>query len=270
MHTVLDLDLDFFAWPPLHYRDEEMGRPTESEFKHLADETEVRTFLERQCHLNKADRIPGRQFVEHIDAFHIWKQWIQEGKLMAPFAVVHVDGHSDLGAGMGLTCHYIETELLALPLPERSAPRLDEHDGITSANYLVAAIANQWISRLTYVYPVCTLQEEHENPHLAKIRRLMLDTAEEHNPNLPGDLPPWCFQTDDRTQIQLAHRKPEDFLNFDHPPIHLEPPVPLECKTSAEFDASGFTHLVVAQSPGYIPASSDRLLSVIQDYFIPI
>lgn len=117
-----------------------MERPTESEFRHLAHETEVRSFLERQCHLNRSTRIPGREFVEHIDAFHTWKQWIQEGRLIAPFNVVHVDGHSDLGAGIGLTCHYIETELLALPLPERSAPRLNEHDGITSANYLVAAM----------------------------------------------------------------------------------------------------------------------------------
>lgn len=269
MHTVLDLDLDFFGWPPLHYQEGETERPAESEFKHLADETEVRNFLEHQCHLSRSAKIPGREFVEHLDAFHTWKNWIQDGTLIAPFVVVHVDGHSDLGAGMGLTCHYIETELLALPVPERSTPRFDEHNGITSANYLIAAIANQWISRLTYVYPVFTSVEEQES-HLTKLQRLLQDTDEGNKPNLPSDLPQWCFQRNDYAQIQLAHRKAQGSLYQDRPPIRLEPPVPFDCKTSGEFETSGFTHLVVAQSPQYIPASSDSLLCVIRDYFMPI
>jgi integrase len=36
MRTVLDLDLDFFGWPPLHYQEGEENRPTESEFRHLS------------------------------------------------------------------------------------------------------------------------------------------------------------------------------------------------------------------------------------------
>lgn len=102
------------------------------------------------------------------------------------------------------------------------------------------------------------------------MRKLGFNTDEENDPNLPRDLPPWCFQTHDRTQIQLAHRTAEGFLDPDCPPIHLEPPVPFDCKTNAEFEAAEFTHIVVAQSPQYMPASCDGLLSVIRDYFIRV
>jgi hypothetical protein len=150
MHTVLDLDLDFFGWPTLHDREHE-ERPIDDDFKHLADETDVRNFLERQCHLSTAAKLPGRQFVEHVDAFVTWREWIQLGKLSAPFAVVHIDGHADLGAGLGtyLVKRYIETKLLALPLEQRAYPWFDEREGVNSADYLVAAVANRWISRLT-------------------------------------------------------------------------------------------------------------------------
>lgn len=268
-HTILDLDLDFFGFPPLHHQEHEEGRPAESEFKHLADETEVRRFLERNCHLSTRNRILGRQVVEHVDAFFTWKEWIQQGRLTAPFAVVHVDAHSDLGAGIGLTCHYIETELLALPLHKRSSPRFDVNDGITSANYLVAVIANRWISRLTYVYPVDPLPESSENAEFNRMRTLLTQINEDPEPELPRDLPPWCFQDDDRTHIQLAHRRSEDFLKSECAPVHLEPSVPFECTKSTEFEFSGFTHMVLAQSPKYIPESTDHLMSIISEYFIP-
>lgn len=268
MDIVLDLDLDFFGWPPLHYQ-EGQGRPIESEFEYLADEAEVCNFLERQCHLSKNDKILGRQFVEHVDAFRIWRDWMQEGKLTSPFAVVHVDAHSDLGAGMGLTCMYIETELLALPLTQRSSPRFNSDDGVNSANYLVAAIANRWISRLTYVYPTDPAPDERsENPHLTEISKFLGGINGERDRDLPGDLPPWCFQNDDYKHIQLAHRRREDFLRDTGSYAHLEPPVPFQCKKGPEFDFSGFTHMVVAQSRDYIPESSDHLLSVICEYFV--
>ena len=269
MHTILDLDLDFFGFPALHHQEYEQSRPAESEFKHLADEIEVRRFLEQNCHLSKSKRILGRQLVEHVEAFLTWKEWIHQGKLMTPFAVVHVDAHSDLGAGIGLTCHYIETELLAFSPQKRSSPRFDANDGITSANYLAAVIANRWISRLTYVYPVDPLPETSENTELIRMRRLLTQFNEDPEPDLPRDLPPWCFQGDDRTHIQLAHRRAKDFLKPECPPVHLEPPVPFECRKSTEFEFSGFTHMVLAQSPKYIPESSDPLMSVIREYFIP-
>jgi hypothetical protein len=55
----------------------------------VATETEVRNFLEQRCHLTRNSKIP--EFTEHRDAFRVWRSWLEEGKLSAPFAVVHVD-----------------------------------------------------------------------------------------------------------------------------------------------------------------------------------
>jgi len=268
MHTILDLDLDFFGWPTLHYQ-EHGERPIDDDFKHLADETEVRNFLERECHLSTAKKLPGRQFVEHVDAFVTWREWIQSGKLIAPFAVVHVDAHADLGAGLGtyLVKRYIETKLLALPLEQRAHPWFDESKGVNSADYLIAAVANRWISRLTYVYPdIPASYKQHKQPATREIRTFLTRTTDcDDASERPGDLPPWCFQNGDYKHIQLAHRRNVD----DAQPVHLEAAVPFDWKKNTQFEFSGFTHMVVAQSPKYIPESSDHLLSVICEYLVP-
>lgn len=271
MDTVLDLDLDFFGWPPIHEQEGQDDRPANSRFVHFADETEVRSFLERQCHLKRNAKIPGRQFVEHVDAFRTWREWLLGGKLTLPFAVVHIDGHADLGAGLGtyLTQRYIEVQLLALPVVERASPRFDSRNGINSANYLVAAIGNQWVSRLTYVQPSDPNPvQEGDFSEIMRLSEFLRgpdgNSVEQEVEDLPSDLPHWCFQNRDYTRIQLAHRQRES----DRSPVRLEPPIPFEWKTGAEFEFSGFTRMVVAQSPQYTPASADRLLPIISDYFV--
>jgi hypothetical protein len=48
-----------------------------------------------------------------------WGRWVEEGAIIAPFCVVHVDAHSDLGSGLNNSCTFIESELLALPIEQR-------------------------------------------------------------------------------------------------------------------------------------------------------
>jgi hypothetical protein len=55
MNTILDLDLDFFVWSVKHHPEE--ARLPESECRHLTLKAEVRTFLERRCHLSKDAKI---------------------------------------------------------------------------------------------------------------------------------------------------------------------------------------------------------------------
>jgi len=148
MHTVLDIDLDFFVWPPytgpLNHE-----RLPDSECTHLSSEDDVRCFLEERCHPGREAPIPGQRFTQHEDAFRVWRRWLLEKKLSSPFRVIHVDAHADLGAGMNLSCYYIETELLALPLESRSQPRFAVDNGLNSSNYLLGAIANRWIDHLS-------------------------------------------------------------------------------------------------------------------------
>ena len=262
MNTVLDLDLDFFVWPA-YRRDTTHERLPESECQSLMTTEEACRFLERRCHLSKQTRIPGREFDEHQDAFHTWRRWLQEGKLSTPFCVIHVDGHADLGSAFRPTSRYVETELLALPLQDRHAPRFGP-DGLDSGSYLLGAIANRWIGRLVYVYPT----ERRLKTSKCKEDWLAMDLPVRDEGQLPvHDLVAWVFQNDDwhTGLIQLKHRKQDGTWKTD--PIHAEPTVPFELTEETSFDFSGFTHMVVARSPQYTPVSADDLLPTIRDYF---
>jgi|HubBroStandDraft_1064217.scaffolds.fasta_scaffold102749_1 hypothetical protein len=253
MQTILDLDLDFFVWP-IEYWPEGGGRLPEGECTHSRPD-EVREFLETSCSLKRGKTIPGHEMVEHEDAFSTWRRWLHAGILTAPFDVIHVDAHADLGLGDGGWV-YLLSELLALPLTERSEPRVGPR-ALNSGNYLAFAIANRWIASLTYVFP-------HRKP-----------PAQGHEAR-PTDLMPLLFR--DRNArtglIELGRYSPDTVLRIaertSNPPapISVEPVVPFNYVPSYQFRFEGFTHMVVAQSPQYTPASADELLPIFRDYFV--
>jgi hypothetical protein len=156
---MLDLDLDFFVWPPFRDRPKESRLPTVA-WRQVASEDEVRSFLERQCHLSRQVPMPGREAEQHQEAFNVWSQWIDNETITAPFEVAHIDAHSDLGSGLfNRSCTFIERELLGMSLEERRHPAFGP-DHLNSGNYLLGVIANRWMSRLTYVYPAERLEAE--------------------------------------------------------------------------------------------------------------
>ncbi len=111
MQTILDLDLDFFVWPVAHWP-EGTGRLPETEYAHSSPD-EVREFLESRCSLRRGKKILGHEMVEHQDAFSTWRRWLHAGVLSAPFNVIHVDAHVDLGLG-DVGWVYLLSEVLAL------------------------------------------------------------------------------------------------------------------------------------------------------------
>lgn len=44
----------------------------------------------------KKEKIKGRIFRHHHEAFYFWRELILEGYLEVPFDVVHIDAHADL------------------------------------------------------------------------------------------------------------------------------------------------------------------------------
>jgi hypothetical protein len=100
MHTILDLDLDFFVWPPFRGRPEEARLPR-CEWKRLASEDEVRSFLEKRCHLSREAPVMGYEAEQHQDAFNVWRQWVEDETIIAPFSVAHADAHSATWARAG-------------------------------------------------------------------------------------------------------------------------------------------------------------------------
>src|SRR5689334_21623244 len=119
MALILDLDLDFFVWPIA--RGSVDGRLSEDEYK-CASPDQVTFFLEQQCGLSKAQKLPGRSCKEHDEAFDAWKEWIQRGLLGQPFGLAHADAHAQLSY-RDASWRYLLTGLPALAASERTAAR---------------------------------------------------------------------------------------------------------------------------------------------------
>ena len=271
MHIILDLDLDFFVWPPFRGRPEKARLPR-SECKRLASEGEVRSFLEKQCHLSKQAPVPGCEANQHQEAFNVWSRWIDDERIIAPFSVVHVDAHSDLGSGWSnRSCVFVERELLAMPIEQRRKPIFGP-DHLNSGNYLLGAIANRWVSQLTYVYPADRIEAEpvragslprfdHEMRELGKL------LGTDHGPSVSG-LPAWIFRNNDwKTQlIELKHYRSSSRRGSPEELVYTEPPLPFKWVEDREFSIAGVTHMFLAHSPEYTPAKADELLPIIREY----
>lgn len=267
--------MDFFVWPPFRDRPEEPRLPR-SEWKYLASEDEVRSFLEKQCHLSRQAPVPGNEAEQHDDAFNVWGRWVEEGRIAAPFCVAHVNAHSDLGSGWNnRSFTFIETELLALPIEQRRRPVFGaEH--LNSGNYLLGAIANRWISELTYVYPVDRAESEPVQPGglppFEDQVREMARVLWAHQAPPASDLPAWIFRNGDwRTwTIELKHRLVRHDVPEDGESASSEPPVPFKCIEERECSLAGVTHMFLAQSPEHTPVEADELLPIIREYFYAV
>jgi UPF0489 domain len=276
MHTVLDLDLDFFVWPIAHWP-EGPGRLPEAEYEHSSPD-EVREFLKGRCFLKSGKNIPGHEMIEHRDAFPTWRRWLHTGLLSAPFNVIHVDAHADLGLGGGGWI-YLLSEVLALPVTQRREPQIGP-SALNSGNYLAFAIANRWISSLTYVFPYkkpipsgdsFSLNVFYGEQFSHTVR--MGDTFSEGEPR-PTDLLHLLFRDGNARSglIELRQYGPDivktlAYATLEPEPLHVEPVVPFNYAPGDRFRFEGFTHMTVAQSPQFTTASADQLLPIIRDYF---
>lgn len=252
MAIVLDLDMDLFL-PEISRRYNDRKN-----HDHLApwDEKGIRNFLEMRCGLSVSQPLPGRIMESHDDVFRFWRELIEQGTLLQPFAVVHADAHADLGIG-DASWTYIAGELLHEPPENRAYPK-ENSPGLAEGNYLVFAIACRWISRLTYVY-------HHKNRAQAGTVGLR-------------DIPEWAMKDRNLLSgvIQLKKLRPEDIRRsaIDRSScevLALEPQVPLQTVMWREYEArQPFDLLCVARSPHYTPAALDALVPVVEQYISPI
>ena len=297
MHYVLDLDLDFFVSPIAHDSwGPQPERLSGNEYRHSTSD-EVRIFLEQKCHLSRDSKILGREVVEHVDAFSTWRRWLEEKKLSGPFTVFHIDAHADMGYA-SISLKYLLTELLALPVEQRRIPRIGG-DALNSGSYIAFAVANHWISDLRYVFPnpahcagtkatntdIVVMINGEPIPELpvVKAQRNALAKRSAAEAKLPyriteqGDDPidlvrPLFREGHWKTGfLELKQYRPEDIWTAVKggysSPVSVEPAIPFDLISEREFEFSGFTHMILAQSPQFTPASADQLLPVIREYF---
>jgi hypothetical protein len=238
---VLDIDLDFFLndvahWPPAGERlDSEHFRPWTFD--------EVATYFAERCKLTRP--LPGVAVEEHQEVFHAWRRLIEENKLSMPFHVTHLDAHADLGLGdPGYV--YLMTELLFQPMEMRAHP-YEGRGGMEPGNFLAFAIANRWVSDVTYVYipgggsDLLALHMENYDANAERIQLKAIDPQDESR--------------------LTSVNKPE--------PVALEPAVPIRTIRSVNFQAEApFDFIFLARSPTFTPPTSDDLYEMIRERYI--
>ena len=237
---VLDLDMDFFLTGVCELAPRG-ARPSLREARPWA-EADVRAFLEENCGLSRQTPIPGRVFKTHDGALFLWKEWLEAGKLSAPFHVTHVDAHSDLGIGRPGPAYVLET---VLALPRRRAatfPATCAKKRLDEANYLLFALALRYISSL----------ENVRNPHSRADFPARLAAN--------GSQPPTAI----RLSSTLARLLPQ--YDFSEPTI----PYAVYDDFRAFRAAAPYDLASLAISPRYAPREADFIADVFREYIVEV
>lgn len=255
-YKVLDIDMDYFLDDvPTSIPASCTERVDGNYYKPWSRESVIE-FLESNLGLSKNNKIKGKIVTNHHEALYYWRSLIIESKLKAPFEVIHVDSHADLGLGFS-SWVFIFEKLLGIDIDKRSdienyKNEFEEYKLPNIGDYLLFAIAFRWISKLTYI----------------------------HNPNESGDDYPVHIMKnfDDMSRkIQLPYnsiysatkcldgvRQSREYLKTSI----LEPEVAFNIiKEPEDISYEGnFDFITFCISPNYTPESADFIIDVIREY----
>lgn len=243
MQRVLDIDLDFFVTPVVHWPSD-TDRPDASEYS-VWPTAEALRFLREQCGLDR--KLPGFVTENHGELFPLWRGVVESRALTPPFHVTHVDAHADLGLG-DAGYSYLMTSLLYEPVGERVHPTVDSMSGLNDGNFLLFAIACHWIGELHYVFGAgggsdeLVLAMEGFNP---KAERIQLSAMSKSQLN------------------SLLHHHDRTLIPSE------EPTVPYRSLRWEQFQTDGpYDFVCLTRSPPYTPATADVLYDAIRGAFI--
>lgn len=265
---VLDLDLDYFMESvETGIASGTVERISEDVYgEKVWSENRVRTFLEQNLGLSKCHRLPGRIVTNHNESLFFWEDLIASGKLVAPFEVVHVDSHADLGCGYDSPV-FLQSDLLMLPIEKRRGIRSfvfqEKKMGIDIGDYLLWGIAYRMFTKITYCsnpngenndYCWYTLKDFHEefvwDDPVSNYIQLTF--------NKDMELPEYDSSEECKKQyLEGAIKEPEVELRII-PTIEA-------VKYNGDFD-----FVVMAQSPNYTPASADFIIDIFKEYIIEV
>lgn len=159
--AVLDFDLDYFLYPPIHYPPWKawLARLRSSEGTYL--EHKRRAWNRKHRFWLSRDRLKTRlrelevpplflraAFEDHQEALPFWLDLVHSGALQVPFAVYHFDAHSDL---------YVSPEEQSDAYFERIRRLTERGEDITrlvhEANFLWWAIYMGLVDRVYWIVP---------------------------------------------------------------------------------------------------------------------
>jgi hypothetical protein len=244
---ILDIDLDFFVQPVVHWPEGD-ARAESGEHSVWSVERAV-DFLTTQCRLESA--LPGFLTETHDEVFYRWRDAVEAGTLTPPFHVTHIDAHADLGLGDS-GYMFLMTSLLFDPPERRWYPSPPPGvNGLNEANFLLYAIACRWIGSLEYVFG-----EGGGSDELFCVMEGF---------DLHADRIQLAAMTDDAMHHLLISGS-----HGQTPPVsHLEPAIDYESGRWQDFYAEGpYDMVCLTRSPLYAPATADSLYDAIAAKFI--
>jgi len=250
---ILDIDLDFFLDEIAHFRKKNEVRLNKKHYSPWS-EAQVVDFLENRLGLDSANRIPGKHFIHHDEVFHYLKEQIEDGMLLPPFSVSHIDAHSDLATSIDGCFLYIMETMLRRPRELRT----DVSDAkglqkLNEGNFLIFMLACGWLSDLTFV--------KHDK------------TKEYYNP--------FFFKNNDTSTniFQLKTYKKGLLRHYAVGSTNLQEKMGLFKYTrkgrQVKFNETNwryfktkkpFDYIFLTQSPNFTPSTSDALIHVIERY----
>lgn len=250
---VLDLDMDYFLDHPVFRKDVySTERVDDIEvINSVWEENRVRTFLENNLGLSKKNKKEGRIVQGHDGALFFWKELIDKNLLRAPFSVVHIDSHSDLGLGSETLVHVLD-EMIYWDVEYRIRNIKESYDlngqfhTVNCGDYLLYALAYRWVLDLTYC--MNPRNKETDIPQQILLR------------NIPSS----GVNKEIDTVIRLNP--------IDGKSVIFEPEVPLKILPKLDLVKymGDFDYVLLAQSPNYTPSNADYIMDVFKDYIIPI
>lgn len=251
---ILDLDMDYFMKEIANDIPENCTERLEEEYyiESVWNKKEVINFLENNLGLSKEHKIKGRIVKGHNEALFFWRELIEKNILQKPFEVIHVDSHADLGLGtFGFS--YVLNTLLPYDVSQR--PKYGKgHEGI--GDYLLFAIAYQWISKLTY----CANPKLTDNDYPPSILKNFYENESNNQTIQLADI---TYSLRVRSQGMKKESREKCFKNAEK-----DPEVPmLIIKTIKEVKFDGnFDFAVMAQSPNYTPKNADYIMDIFKEY----
>ena len=249
---ILDLDLDYFLDSPVFNRDHSSDERVEDEecVNSVWSEDRVRDFFENHLGLSRKNKVPGRILKGHDEALYFWEELVEKGSLVAPFSVIHIDSHADLGFG-GRNVQFVLEDLPTYPLECRKSKYCKDYEvdgyygNIDIGDFLLFAVAFGLISKITF----CANPLTDVGYAPAKI----LVTQIPETLSIPK-----TFHI--RFRIKNDGLKDSEVII----PYHI-----VQSVKDVNFDGN-YAFASIAQSPNYTPQSADYILDIFREYIIEV
>ncbi len=250
MVRILDLDLDIFITPINHIHSP--GRLSNDDYEVLSIE-DVNRFLTEHCGLTEGAPKPGMTIDEHDELFDVIKELVVKGRVSAPFELVHVDAHADLGAGQWKPYEYLLTDLMHRDVEDRLDP-MRGCKGLNRGTVVLFLAACGWLDKFHYVYHPDDGEDFSE---------LFLD-----------------YDLDTEQLFLQIPRRSKESIQRSKPPLgsvrslldrcELGPRIPFCLTELKDFSEPGFDFVFLTRSPGFTPPKADVLFEKIKRFIDPI